>query len=81
MSRVDCEKAMAHLQDYLKHEITPEIAAEVKLHLEHCRPCFRHARFEANFLAMLESRGCRETCPGELRRRIVKMLRMEARTD
>ena len=81
MSRVDCQKAMAHLQDYLKREITPELAEEVRLHLEHCRGCFRHARFEANFLVMLEGRGCRETCPGELRQRIVKMLRMEARTD
>jgi hypothetical protein len=47
--------------------------------LEHCRPCFSHARFEENFLSMMESCGRRETCPSELRARILAALRSEAR--
>jgi anti-sigma factor (TIGR02949 family) len=81
VSRHDCEQALAHLQDYLKHEITPELAAEVRQHLERCRPCFRHARFEANFLTMLETHCAKETCPSQVRARILAMLRREAGGD
>lgn len=81
MSRVDCEQAMAHLHDFLKREVTPALAAEVQAHLERCRPCFRHARFEANFLIMLETQGTKETCPNKVRERIVAMLRLEVRGD
>lgn len=79
MSGVDCVKAMAHLDDYLKRELTPELRVEVRRHLERCRDCFKHARFEENFLAMLELRASRETCPEKLRARILALLREEAR--
>lgn len=78
MSGVDCVKAMAHLDDYLKRELTPELMVEVRQHLERCRDCFTHAQFEENFLAMLETRASRETCPGKLRARILALLRQEA---
>ncbi|MGH7534683.1 MAG: zf-HC2 domain-containing protein [Gemmatimonadales bacterium] len=74
---LDCRKAMAHLHDYLKREITPETAAGLREHLERCRPCFSHARFEENFLRMLESCARRETCPDGLRERILASLRAE----
>jgi anti-sigma factor (TIGR02949 family) len=70
---------MAHLDDYLKQELTQELMVEVRRHLERCRPCFKHARFEENFLAMLETRARRETCPAKLRARILDLLRAEAR--
>jgi anti-sigma factor (TIGR02949 family) len=79
MSGVDCAKAMAHLDDYLKQELTPELMVEVRRHLEHCRDCFEQARFEENFLTMLETCASRETCPGKLRARILALLRAEAR--
>jgi anti-sigma factor (TIGR02949 family) len=81
VSRHDCEQALAHLQDYLKHEITPELAAEVRQHLERCRPCLKHARFEENFLMLLEACGSKHMCPGRLRARIMAMLREEAQGD
>jgi anti-sigma factor (TIGR02949 family) len=79
MSQFDCEQAIAHLHDYLKRELTPDLVIEVRHHLESCRDCFSHARFEENFLLMLETRARRETCPGELRARILAALRAEAR--
>jgi anti-sigma factor (TIGR02949 family) len=79
MSRIDCQEAMAHLNDYLKQELTPELAAEIRRHLQRCRECFSHARFEANFLSVVETRGRSKTCPGELRARILAALRAEAR--
>ena len=79
MSRLDCDQALAHLQDYLKNELTPQLVVEVRVHLEHCRDCTGYARFEQSFLLMLESRAGRETCPGELRARILAALQQEAR--
>jgi anti-sigma factor (TIGR02949 family) len=78
MSGVDCAQALIHLDDFLKRELTPELMAEVRLHLDHCRECFEQARFEESFLAMLELRGTRETCPAKLRERILALLRAEA---
>lgn len=78
MSRIDCEEALAHLHDYLKRELTPELVVEVQQHLTRCRHCFSHARFEESFLQKLQSCS-RETCPGELRSRILAALRAEAR--
>lgn len=77
MSRLDCEQALAHLQDYLKRELTPELVVEVRVHLEECRDCTGYARFEESFLLMLETRVRRETCPKELRARILAALRAE----
>jgi len=79
MSRLDCEEALAHLQDYLKRELTPELIGEVRVHLERCRDCSGYAHFEESFLLMLESRAGRETCPKELRARILALLRAEAK--
>jgi anti-sigma factor (TIGR02949 family) len=81
MSQVNCREAMAKLDEYLKQELTPDLAAEVRRHLEHCRPCFSHARFEEIFLAMMESCGKKETCPEKLRAKILAALRSEARRD
>jgi anti-sigma factor (TIGR02949 family) len=81
MSQVNCREAMAKLDEYLKQELTPELAAEVRRHLEHCRPCFSHARFEENFLIMMESCGKKETCPEKLRAKILAALKSEARRD
>ena len=79
MSRLDCDQALAHLQDYLKRELTPELVTEVRVQLEHCRDCTGYARFEESFLSMLETRAGQATCPKELRARILAALRAETR--
>jgi anti-sigma factor (TIGR02949 family) len=81
VTHLDCKQALAHLDDFLKQEITPDLAAEVQRHLEHCRPCFRHAKFEANFLAKLGTCAGKGKCPNEVRARIAAMLRAEAKGD
>jgi anti-sigma factor (TIGR02949 family) len=77
MSGVDCAQALTNLNDYLKRELTPELMAEVRRHLEQCRPCFQHAQFEERFLKMLETRARKESCPAKLRARILALLREE----
>ena len=76
--QIDCNEALAQLYDYLKRELTPSLAAEVKSHINRCRTCFDQAQFEQNFLRLLETRGTRETCPDALRRKIQDLLRTEA---
>ena len=78
---IDCREAHLRLQDYLKRELTPELEAEMRAHLERCRPCFSYARFEANFVLMLESRARRCGCPSTLRERILGILRTELERD
>jgi anti-sigma factor (TIGR02949 family) len=78
---IDCREAHARLHDYLKRELTPEVEAEMRAHLDRCRPCFTHMRFEANFLLMLETRARRCGCPGTLRARILSALRTEMESD
>jgi anti-sigma factor (TIGR02949 family) len=77
---IDCREAELQLYDYLKQELTPELAAEMQRHLARCRHCFSYARFEENFLRMLES-CARVRCPGTLRARIVAVLAAEADRD
>ena len=79
MSRLNCEEALAHLQDYLKQELTPDLVAEVKTHLGRCHDCEGYAKFEERFFLMLESRARKETCPHEVRARIVAALRAAAK--
>ena len=75
--KLDCLDAITRLQDYLKDELTPELAAEMHAHLDHCRPCLGHARFEKSFLEMLEAQARQCGCPGELRARVLRELRIE----
>jgi anti-sigma factor (TIGR02949 family) len=75
---IDCAEAKARLQDYLKQELTEELAAEVHQHLVRCRGCFGRAQFEEHLVVLLEARARRETCPGALRDRIRALLRAEA---
>jgi anti-sigma factor (TIGR02949 family) len=74
-NEINCREALDHLQDYLKREMTPELAVEIQAHLERCRPCFTHVRFEENFLLMLTTHAGRATCPDVLRERILAALR------
>jgi anti-sigma factor (TIGR02949 family) len=79
--RLDCEEALAHLHDYLKQELTPDLIVEVRRHMERCRDCFAHLRFEESFFSKLEACSRHQTCPGELRARILAALRAESREN
>jgi anti-sigma factor (TIGR02949 family) len=72
-----CREALSLMQDYLKQEITPELATKITEHLEKCRPCFEHLRFEKSFLDMLERKARGQCCPDRLRERILTELRTE----
>lgn len=74
----DCERALAALQDYLKHEVAPGSAAQLEAHLERCALCLAHARFERNFVELLEHCARQIRCPDALRLRITAVLATSA---
>ena len=76
--RIDCDRALAELQDFLQREETPGLGPLIERHLERCAPCFRHASFERNFLEMLGSRAASIRCPEALRQRILDALQHQA---
>ena len=74
---IDCEAALTQLGDYLKHELTPDLAARVRAHVEACAPCFHELRFAERLLALLQSSAAGIRCPDPLRTRIAEALRAE----
>lgn len=76
--RLDCTAALDLLQDYLKQEVTPELAEEIRRHLDHCRPCLCHAEFEGRFQRLLKDRFGSQCCPDTLRSNVLRALRGEA---
>jgi anti-sigma factor (TIGR02949 family) len=76
---IDCDRALAELQDFLRREAHPDLGQQIEEHLEKCAPCFGHARFERNFFAMLEGRAAGIRCPEGLRARILEALARQQR--
>jgi mycothiol system anti-sigma-R factor len=77
MSRLTCEESLELLMDFLKRELPPEIAASVEKHLNECKPCERHARFETRFVFLIEKRLGRAPCPEQVKARILESLAQE----
>jgi anti-sigma factor (TIGR02949 family) len=71
----DCQQALALLQDYLKQELTPELAERIAAHMQRCRHCFTHLTFEQSFITMVESKGKKTCCPNALRLKILAAIR------
>lgn len=77
MSQLTCEQAVDQLMDFLKQELPPELAAAVLRHLDDCKPCDQHARFEARFVVLIESRLGKDRCPERLKAKIIDSLARE----
>jgi len=68
---LDCDEALELLHEYLKRQLTPDLAERVRAHIVKCRPCLSHSRFEANYLRMLEDKLKTIACPPDSRERIL----------
>ena len=74
---LNCDEALELLHEYLKLQLTPEVGERVRAHIEMCRPCFAHSRFEDNYLRMLEHKLRSLVCPAETRERILTAIHGE----
>jgi anti-sigma factor (TIGR02949 family) len=75
MTELDCERALALLQDFLKREADPALAEVIERHLAACGNCLSHAKFARNFLLRLQAPAADVRCPDALRARITDALR------
>ncbi len=74
---LDCEEALELLHEYLKLQLTPELRERVRAHIQRCRPCFTHSRFEDNYLKMLKYKLKTVVYPTESRERILTAIHGE----
>ena len=73
--QIDCIEAMRQLYDYLDREMSEENAALFREHLQHCAPCYAHAAFEKDLLAVISSGWQNVQAPRQLVLRIQQCLR------
>lgn len=71
---MNCREILDHLYEYLDKELTPDVEAKVRAHLEECPPCHDCADFERAFLTFLEARCRSRGAPPELKRKILREL-------
>ena len=72
---LDCRSAMMQLYDYLDGELSPERMALIRTHLDDCRPCYAHAQFERDVLAIIAGGWKDVAASKSLRERIQANLR------
>jgi anti-sigma factor (TIGR02949 family) len=70
---IACDEALAHLFEFLDHELDEQQHAEMEQHLRTCRACYSRAEFEKALKQRL-SESAREKTPSGLRDRIKKLL-------
>lgn len=71
---IDCQEALDRLYEFLDEELTPELAEEVRQHLEACAPCLKLSAFESAYLRFLEARTRAKAAPEALRRRVLERM-------
>jgi mycothiol system anti-sigma-R factor len=71
---MNCREAAEHLYEYLDRELTPEVEAKIRHHLEGCQPCGEQFDVEQAFLKFVEARCRSRSAPPELKRRILRDL-------
>jgi anti-sigma factor (TIGR02949 family) len=71
---IDCRAAAEQLYAYLDGELTPDVKAAVRAHLEDCAPCFRLYGFEESFVAFLRARTQARHAPEHLKKRIFEQV-------
>jgi anti-sigma factor (TIGR02949 family) len=71
---IDCRSAMLQLYDYLDGELSEETMQVIRQHLQSCAPCFKHASFEQDLLAVLAAGWQNVAASSELRARIKESL-------
>jgi mycothiol system anti-sigma-R factor len=67
---IDCREAMRQLYDYLDAELSERSMQLIREHLERCAPCYAHAAFERDLLAVLASGWSQVAASDQLRLRI-----------
>jgi mycothiol system anti-sigma-R factor len=69
-----CNQVIDRIYEYLNsHELTPEIMADIREHLDLCRHCFTRFEFEELLMTRLKSASCCQ-CPDSLKKKIKSII-------
>jgi anti-sigma factor (TIGR02949 family) len=72
---IDCRAAMLQLYDFLDGELSAETMTLIREHLDYCKPCYDHAQFERDILAIIAGGWKDMSASQQLRARIQEGLR------
>ena len=74
----DCNKTAGRLQEYIDAELDPTIAAEVRAHLDECKPCCGGYEFEQRLKGVIRRHLAEDEVPVGLLDRVQKLIADEA---
>lgn len=69
-----CQADRGLLLDYLKQELSSEVADRIREHLQVCCDCDACARFERHYLALMRTALERQRCPEAARQAVLSRL-------
>ena len=69
----DCGEVLEKVYQYLDGELDTRQLAEIRRHLEECRPCLDEYELDVALKALVR-RSCSERAPAQLRERILVSL-------
>jgi mycothiol system anti-sigma-R factor len=72
-----CREVVELLWEYIDAELTPDMTARIRSHLEMCEACYPHYDFQKAFLQFVRRHGT-QAAPPALRQRILDSLLDEA---
>ncbi|MDH3980417.1 MAG: mycothiol system anti-sigma-R factor [Gammaproteobacteria bacterium] len=72
--KIDCEKALRHLLEYLDQELEGTLQHQMEQHMSSCRSCFSRLEFEQTLKTHIRKSGT-EQAPDSLRNRVVGLLK------
>ena len=79
--KINCEKALKHLLEYLDRELEGDLQHQMEQHMSSCRSCFSRLEFEQTLKAHIRKSGT-ENAPDSLRNRVSGLLKnFEKETD
>jgi anti-sigma factor (TIGR02949 family) len=70
---IPCDHVIARLWEYIDGELTEEVAAELRAHLDICSRCFPQYDFQRAFKEFTR-RSAQKSMPPELRRRVFEAI-------
>ena len=71
---LDCKAAARRFHELLDNELTPDVEAAVRQHLEDCADCMAVYEFEEAFKRFVAMRSISTDAPADLKQRILDQL-------
>ncbi len=71
---LDCKAAARRFHELLDNELTPDVEAAVRQHLEDCADCMAVFEFEEAFTRFVALRAKSTEAPADLKKRILGQL-------